>query len=96
MLVASTTTGLCLTSTTLGTLARWACLCNTKPCLGCSGAAAKQAAWMSLTRCVLQVGMRHYNIRKNKYFCPIINLDKLWTLVGHDVRPHAANGMLQH
>ena len=31
--------------------------------------------------------MRHYNIRKNKYFCPIINLDKLWTLVGHDVRP---------
>ncbi len=30
--------------------------------------------------------MRHFNIRKNHYFCPIINLDKLWSLVGHEVR----------
>lgn len=33
----------------------------------------------------LQVGMRHFNIRKNQYFQPIINLDKLWSLVGHEV-----------
>eukprot|EP00891_Asterochloris_glomerata_P005910 jgi/Astpho2/5910/Aster-02398 len=31
------------------------------------------------------VGMRHFNIRKNQYFCPIINLDKLWSLVGEEV-----------
>lgn len=34
--------------------------------------------------------MRHFNIRKNKYFCPSVNLDKLWTLVGEDVRKEAA------
>ena len=28
--------------------------------------------------------MRHFNIRKNHYHCPLINLDKLWTLVGDD------------
>jgi hypothetical protein len=33
---------------------------------------------------VAQVGMRHFNIRKNKYFCPIVNLDKLWSLAGGD------------
>jgi hypothetical protein len=30
--------------------------------------------------------MRHFNIRKNQYFQPIINLDKLWSLVGNEVR----------
>ena len=34
---------------------------------------------------VLQVGMRHFNIRKNHYFQPIINLDKLWSLLGNEV-----------
>ena len=34
----------------------------------------------------MQVGMRHFNIRKNKYHCPIVNLDKLWNLVGNEVR----------
>ena len=33
-----------------------------------------------------QVGMRYFNKRTNKYFNPIINLDKLWTLVGEEVR----------
>ena len=33
-----------------------------------------------------QVGMRHFNIRKNQYFQPIINLDKLWSLLGNEVR----------
>jgi large subunit ribosomal protein L27Ae len=37
-----------------------------------------------------KVGMRHFNIRKNKYFCPSVNLDKLWTLVGEDARVAAA------
>ena len=35
----------------------------------------------------LQVGMRHFNIRKNQYFQPIINLDKLWSLLGNEVQP---------
>lgn len=30
--------------------------------------------------------MRHFHLQKNKYFCPIINLDKIWTLVGEEVR----------
>ena len=41
-----------------------------------------------LAYCAAQVGMRHFNVRKNQYFCPIINLDKLWSLVGHEVRAH--------
>ena len=34
----------------------------------------------------LQVGMRYFNKRTNKYFNPIVNLDKLWALVGEEVR----------
>ncbi len=30
--------------------------------------------------------MRHFHYARNKYHCPIINLDKLWTLVGEEVR----------
>ena len=29
--------------------------------------------------------MRYFNKRTNKYHCPLINLDKLWTLVGEEV-----------
>ena len=35
---------------------------------------------------LLQVGMRYFNKRTNKYHSPIVNLDKLWTLVGDEVR----------
>jgi large subunit ribosomal protein L27Ae len=28
-----------------------------------------------------KVGMRHFHHSKNPYFCPTINVDKLWTLV---------------
>ena len=35
--------------------------------------------------CSLQVGMRYFHLNKNKYHSPIINLDKLWTLVGEEV-----------
>lgn len=48
-------------------------------------------SYRQLTACIIawpfcmQVGMRHFNIRKNKYHCPIVNLDKLWSLVGSEV-----------
>ncbi len=32
-----------------------------------------------------QVGMRHFHLNKNHYYNPIINLDKLWSLVGEEV-----------
>jgi large subunit ribosomal protein L27Ae len=34
--------------------------------------------------------MRYFHLNKNKYFCPIINLDKLWSLVGEEAREAAA------
>jgi hypothetical protein len=36
--------------------------------------------------CRSQVGMRYFNKNMNKFHIPIINLDKLWTLVGDEVR----------
>merc|ERR1711977_485057 len=27
-----------------------------------------------------KVGMRYFHLNKNKYFCPTLNLDRLWTL----------------
>jgi len=29
--------------------------------------------------------MRHFHKQKNHYHCPIVNLDKLWALVGEEV-----------
>merc|ERR1712046_340487 len=37
-----------------------------------------------------KVGMRHFHKQKNHYHCPIINLDKLWTLLGEEARVKAA------
>ena len=34
--------------------------------------------------------MRHFHKLKNHYHCPIINLDKLWTLVGEEKRVECA------
>lgn len=53
----------------------------------CSASTRAEACLVNLSdvQCLLQVGMRHFNIRKNQYFCPIINLDKLWSLVGEEV-----------
>lgn len=34
----------------------------------------------------MQVGMRHFHKQRNHYHCPIVNLDKLWALVGEEVR----------
>jgi hypothetical protein len=36
--------------------------------------------------------MRHFHKQKNHYHCPIVNLDKLWALVGEEVRL-AASGV---
>lgn len=32
-----------------------------------------------------KVGMRHFHYTKNQYHCPIVNIDKLWSLVGEEV-----------
>jgi len=31
-------------------------------------------------------GQRHFHLKKNQYFRPIVNLDKLWTLVSEETR----------
>ncbi len=42
-----------------------------------------------------QVGMRHFHYVRNKYHCPIVNLDKIWSLVGEEVRTVAVVGWSQ-
>lgn len=34
-------------------------------------------------------GQRHFHYKKNQYFKPCINLDKLWTLVPEDARKNS-------
>merc|ERR1711988_1509420 len=36
-----------------------------------------------------KVGMRHFHLTRQKYFCPTVNLDKLWTLVSEQTRTQA-------
>lgn len=31
-------------------------------------------------------GQRHFHYKRNQYFCPTVNLDKLWTLVSEEAR----------
>ena len=33
-----------------------------------------------------KVGMRHLHLTRNKYHCPAINLDSLWSLVSEKLR----------
>merc|ERR1739841_106412 len=33
-----------------------------------------------------KVGMRHFHKTNNQYFCPVVNLDRLWTLVSEQTR----------
>ena len=35
-------------------------------------------------------GMRHFHLLRNRYFCPTINLSKLWALVPEEDRQKAA------
>lgn len=37
-----------------------------------------------------KVGMRHFHYTRNQYHCPIVNLDKLWALVGEEARLKSA------
>ncbi|ELK34566.1 60S ribosomal protein L27a [Myotis davidii] len=37
-----------------------------------------------------KVGMRHHHLKRNRSFCPTVNLDKLWTLVREQTRVNAA------
>eukprot|EP00887_Chlorella_sp_A99_P003064 scaffold9.g3064.t1 len=37
-----------------------------------------------------KVGMRYFHVNKNKFFNPIVNVDKLWALVGEEARVAAA------
>jgi len=36
-----------------------------------------------------KVGMRHFHYTRNKHHCPIINVDRLWTLVSEQQRDKA-------
>ncbi|KAJ3366452.1 60S ribosomal protein L28 [Allomyces javanicus] len=38
-----------------------------------------------------KVGMRYFHLNKNKFWRPTINVNKLWTLVGDEVREEFAN-----
>ncbi|KAI1729711.1 ribosomal proteins 50S-L15, 50S-L18e, 60S-L27A domain-containing protein [Ditylenchus destructor] len=38
-----------------------------------------------------KVGMRNFHLRKNQYYCPTVNLDKLWSLVTEQTRLKYAN-----
>jgi hypothetical protein len=33
-----------------------------------------------------KVGMRHFHKQKNKYFCPVVNVESLPTLISAEVR----------
>ena len=38
-----------------------------------------------------KVGMRHFHLKKNAYWRPVVNIDKLWTLAGEGVREQYKN-----
>ena len=35
-------------------------------------------------------GMRHFHLKRNQYYKPVINLDKVWSLVSEQTRDRAA------
>ena len=30
--------------------------------------------------------MRHFHLKRNQYYCPVVNIDKLWSLVSEETR----------
>jgi hypothetical protein len=38
-----------------------------------------------------KVGMRHFHLKKNPYWRPVVNLDKIWTLAGEGAREQYKN-----
>ena len=41
-----------------------------------------------------KIGMRKYHLKKNLHHCPVINLDKIWTLVSEKTFEDAKSGKL--
>ncbi|CAN6896607.1 hypothetical protein Bca4012_094549 [Brassica carinata] len=39
-----------------------------------------------------KVGMRYFHKLRNKFYCPIVNLDRLWSLVPEDAKAKAKAG----
>ncbi|RVX04291.1 60S ribosomal protein L27a-3 [Vitis vinifera] len=37
-----------------------------------------------------KVGMRYFHKLRNKFFCPIVNVDKLWSLIPQEVKAKAS------
>ncbi|PQM42987.1 60S ribosomal protein L27a-2 [Prunus yedoensis var. nudiflora] len=37
-----------------------------------------------------KVGMRYFHKLRNKFYCPIVNVDKLWSLVPQEAKDKAA------
>lgn len=40
-----------------------------------------------------KLGMRHFHLTRNQYHCPIVNIDKLWSLP-HDASASESSGSL--
>ncbi|KAL8118390.1 large ribosomal subunit protein uL15x-like [Apium graveolens] len=38
-----------------------------------------------------KVGMRYFHKLRNKFYCPIVNVDKLWSMVPQDVKESAGD-----
>lgn len=38
-----------------------------------------------------KVGMRHFHLLKNQTYCPVINLDQIWSLVPEEARKQIAD-----
>jgi len=37
-----------------------------------------------------KTGMRTFNLKNNSYYCPTVNVEKLWSLVSEEARQHYA------
>ncbi|KAK4773332.1 hypothetical protein SAY87_028351 [Trapa incisa] len=37
-----------------------------------------------------KVGMRYFHKLRNKFYCPIVNIDRVWSLVPEDVKAKAS------
>lgn len=33
--------------------------------------------------------MRHFHLKRNKYFCPVVNVERLWELIPVKIREEA-------
>lgn len=94
-LVASTTTGSCGTNSARRD-SKPACHCQPSPvpCPRHGQPLPSLAALVPTVASALRshpgyfgkVGMRYFHKTQQKFFCPVMNLDKIWTLVGEETR----------